>query len=418
MKSEAPDPFREAMLRYLDGSLPEAETRELNAHLEASPERRREFAQLLRQDIQLTELGAKLAENVIPLHAARAGAWWKQPRAAMALAASVALLAAAAALWFRREPHEEAAFHFTRVTGEVWVERGDVRRRATTSLALLAGDRLNTARGAEAEVQFVREPTLLGVRAETSLRLPRPGRKVVDLEEGTVSAKVAPQPLGQPLIFSTLQGVATVLGTELLLSTDAVSTHLAVTEGRVRLRRLSDGAAVEVGANQLAVAAEETPLVARPLPVNNEGTGLLAEYFPGRQFERAQLRRVDAQVQFNWEKDRPARAIHSDHFQVRWTGFVQPKFSERYTFDLVADDGVRLWVDGQLLVDQWDIKSRQTDMRGEIVLEAGRQYELKLEYFETSGKAFVSLYWQSESQPREIVPQVQLYPPKDRADDE
>nr|MDQ3625227.1 PA14 domain-containing protein [Verrucomicrobiota bacterium] len=349
MSSEAPDSLREAMLRYLDGSLPEAETRELNAQLQASPELRREFAELLRQDIQLTELGAKLAENVIPLQAAPAGAWWKHSRAAMALAASVALLAAAAFL-FRHAWQPETAFHFTRVTGEVWVERGDVRRRAATSLALLAGDRLHTGRGAEAEVQFVREPTRLGVRAETSLRLPRPGGKVVDLEEGTVSAKVAPQPPGEPLIFNTLQGEATVLGTELLLSSDAVSTHLAVTQGRVRLRRLSDGAAVEVGANQLAVAAEDAPLITRPLPVNNEGTGLLGEYFPGRQFGRAQLRRVDPQVQFNWDKDRPARAIHSDHFQVRWTGFVQPKFSERYTFDLVADDGVRLWVDGQLLV--------------------------------------------------------------------
>ena len=89
---------------------------------------------------------------------------------------------------------------------------------------------------------------------------------------------------------------------------------------------------------------------------------------------------------------------------------MEPKFSERYIFELVADDGVRLWVDGHLLIDQWVIRSRQTKMRGEISLIAGRQYPLKLEYFESSGKAFVSLYWQSDSQPREIIPTSQLYP--------
>jgi len=50
-------------------------------------------------------------------------------------------------------------------------------------------------------------------------------------------------------------------------------------------------------------------------------------------------------------------------------------------------------------------------MCGDIALSAGRSCELKLEYFEASGKAFVSLYWKSESQPREIVPTSQLFPP-------
>jgi hypothetical protein len=113
--------------------------------------------------------------------------------------------------------------------------------------------------------------------------------------------------------------------------------------------------------------------------------------------------------------NRPVRGLDADRFLVRWTGLLEPRFSERHTFELVADDGVRLWVDGQLLVDQWGLKSQQTKMRGEMALVAGRKYALKLDYSENTGKAFVSLYWQSESQPREIVPQSQLYPPDTNA---
>ncbi|MDQ3625060.1 MAG: WD40 domain-containing protein, partial [Verrucomicrobiota bacterium] len=128
---------------------------------------------------------------------------------------------------------------------------------------------MSTERGAEAEVQFVREPTRLRLRGETSLLLPSPKRKIVELEEGTVSAKVAPQPPGQPLVFKTLQSEATVLEQSCCSPAMRSPRTLAVTEGRVRLRRLSDGAAIEVGANQLAVAAEDIPLAPRPLPVSS-----------------------------------------------------------------------------------------------------------------------------------------------------
>jgi hypothetical protein len=151
--------------------------------------------------------------------------------------------------------------------------------------------------------------------------------------------------------------------------------------------------------------------VARPLPANGLGTGLLGEYFSWGNFTKPTFRRLDPRVQFDWGADKPGRGLNEDHFQVRWSGTVQPKFTERYYFELVADDGVRLWVDGQLLIDQWVIRSRQAKMRAEISLAADRQYPLRLEYFESSGKAFVSLYWQSDSQPRESIPTMQLYPP-------
>jgi hypothetical protein len=269
---------------------------------------------------------------------------------------------------------------------------------------------VQTAFGAEAVLRSSKDATRLHLLEEAMLTLPATAGKTFALEQGALTAEVAAQPPGEPFIFATPHGDAKVLGTAFRLSADASATQLAVTAGRVRLSRRADGAAVEVAASQLAVATDDAPLTVRPLPVDGEGTGLLGEYFGGKKFGTPALQRVDARVQFDWGQAAPVSKVNFDHFQVRWTGAVQPRFSERYYFELVADDGVRLWVDGQLLIDQWDIRSHQTKMRASIDLIASRKHDLKLEYFDASGKAFVSLYWQSENQAREIVPQSQLYP--------
>jgi hypothetical protein len=300
---------------------------------------------------------------------------------------------------------------FASVEGEVWVQHGDTKRRAIAGIALQPGEVVQTSFGAQALLAFTREATRLTLAEESVFALPDSTPGAYLLEGGTVSAVVAPQRRGRSLHFRTPQAEAAILGTEFRLACHPSATHLAVTGGNVQLRRPADGASVQVGAGQFAVARENAPLVTRPLPPPGQGTGLLGEYFSWGQFEKPTFRRLDSRVRFDWGTARPGPGLNQDHFQVRWTGLVQPQFSERYLFELVADDGVRLWVDGQLLVDQWVTRSEQTTMRGEITLEAGRNYDLTLEYFESSGKAFVSLYWQSDSQPREIIPASQLYPP-------
>ncbi|HET6246632.1 MAG TPA: PA14 domain-containing protein [Tepidisphaeraceae bacterium] len=89
-------------------------------------------------------------------------------------------------------------------------------------------------------------------------------------------------------------------------------------------------------------------------------------------------------------------------FSARWTGLIVPKFSETYTFTARADDGVRLWVNGKKLFDAWKMQSGES--HGEIALDAGHAYEIKLEYFQHGGGANVQLHWSSKSQPSEIVP--------------
>src|SRR6185312_7154110 len=88
---------------------------------------------------------------------------------------------------------------------------------------------------------------------------------------------------------------------------------------------------------------------------------------------------------------------------------VQPQYDETYTFTTVADDGVRLWVNGQLLVDDWNAHSGATTNTGALALHAQQLYNIRLDYFQQTGGAGVQLRWSSPSTAQAVVPQTQLY---------
>jgi len=101
----------------------------------------------------------------------------------------------------------------------------------------------------------------------------------------------------------------------------------------------------------------------------------------------------------------------SGKFAVRWTGQVKPKFSETYTFQAQADHGARLWVNGQTIVDDWK-QNRDRVNTGTIALEAGRKYEIRMEYNNRGGSsAKAVLTWSSPSQKKQAVPTEALFPP-------
>ena len=146
-----------------------------------------------------------------------------------------------------------------------------------------------------------------------------------------------------------------------------------------------------------------------PSPVEKgTGTGLTAQYFDNKDLTELIVLQTDATVDFNWQKNSPHPGIHKNTFSVRWTGQVQPLYNDTYTFYTQSDDGVRLWVNGELLIDQWRNQSTK-EHNGTIALEAGQKYDIKLEYYENRGKANARLLWSSNSQIKEIIPTSQLY---------
>jgi uncharacterized repeat protein (TIGR03806 family) len=121
------------------------------------------------------------------------------------------------------------------------------------------------------------------------------------------------------------------------------------------------------------------------------------------------LVRTDAVVNFNWGNGSPDPKISADHFIARWTGAVQPQFNETYTFYTTTDDGVRLWVNGQLLIDHW-VDQGATEWSGSINLVAQQRYNIQMDYYENGGSASATLVWSSPSTSKVIIPQTQLYP--------
>lgn len=159
--------------------------------------------------------------------------------------------------------------------------------------------------------------------------------------------------------------------------------------------------ALDVGAYEYGAAATPPP----PVPVGN---GLTAAYYDNQDFTNWKLTRTDEGVVYDWGSGSPAASIGPDTFSVRWTGQVEPLHTETYTFHVTTDDGVRLWIDGRLIVDRWVAQSA-TEWSGSIALAAGRKYALKMEYFEAGGLAVAKLRWSSPSTPKALIPTSRLY---------
>ena len=140
--------------------------------------------------------------------------------------------------------------------------------------------------------------------------------------------------------------------------------------------------------------------------VSNGAEGLLGEYYHGTSgdpWRELVLERIDPTVDFNWGGASPDALISADGFTVRWTGMITVPASATYTFFTQTDDGVRLSVNGEQVIDNWTDHS-STEDSGNITLAAGRQYEIILEFYESGGDAVCQLSWESPSIAKEIIP--------------
>jgi len=154
-----------------------------------------------------------------------------------------------------------------------------------------------------------------------------------------------------------------------------------------------------------------------PLPTHTASStptpyfgGLLGEYYDNMDLTNFKLIRSDATVNFEWGAGSPDASIGAETFSVRWTGLVQPLYSETYTFYTYSDDGIRLWVNNQQIINNWTDHAG-TENSGTITLVSGQKYSLRLEYYENGGGAAAKLLWSSPSQPKQIIPQSQLSNP-------
>jgi hypothetical protein len=145
-----------------------------------------------------------------------------------------------------------------------------------------------------------------------------------------------------------------------------------------------------------------------------EGRQLLsvtATYFDNADLTGPSVRRIDNSIFFNWGQAAPDARLNADTLSVRWQGQVKTPnngFTESYTFYVRSDDGAKLWVNNQLIVDKWQVQS-QTEWSGTITLAPNTRYDVKLEYFDNAGTANAELDWSSAHVTKNVVPSTSLF---------
>ncbi|TVQ06326.1 MAG: hypothetical protein EA359_01265 [Balneolaceae bacterium] len=140
---------------------------------------------------------------------------------------------------------------------------------------------------------------------------------------------------------------------------------------------------------------------------------------PGEE-RQVTLERIDPEINFNWVRNSPGHPIAEDHFTVEWTGYIKPDHTAEYLFSSMVDDGMRLFIDNQLVLDMWEPleegtdseamrEDREASLQGKITLEKDRFYPVRIEYYETVQNARIHLFWESPAVERQIVPQQNLF---------
>lgn len=132
-----------------------------------------------------------------------------------------------------------------------------------------------------------------------------------------------------------------------------------------------------------------------PFPV---GDGLLATYYKGENFEQPVVRRHETRLDYEWALQPPVPGVPAEHFSVRWQGWLVPPVGGRYLLHLRIDDGLRLWLNGRQIVNEWR-DQYFSDYTVAVDLQAGQAYELRIDYYQNLLESRMRLAWERPGQP-------------------
>jgi uncharacterized repeat protein (TIGR03806 family) len=148
------------------------------------------------------------------------------------------------------------------------------------------------------------------------------------------------------------------------------------------------------------------------------GSGLLSQYWTNSNDSTfneatfatpAAITLTNAVVDFDWSTRMPDSLIGPKNFAARWSGSVQPQYDDAYELTVIAAGGVRLWINGSLLINDWTAHPSSVTNRSSITLKAQQFYNVQLDYFQNNGGT-IQLLWKRPSTELAVIPQTQLYP--------
>ncbi len=147
---------------------------------------------------------------------------------------------------------------------------------------------------------------------------------------------------------------------------------------------------------------------ASPLADTGDGNGLNVEYFDNQDFTGPSIKRISETVNFDWANGAPTPDLQPDTFSARFSGELSAPTAGTYTLYATADDGVRLSINNQEVINDFTDHAPRTT-KAKVNLVAGQRVPLKLEYFESYGGASLKLEWRGPGVSRRVIAKARLY---------
>jgi len=135
--------------------------------------------------------------------------------------------------------------------------------------------------------------------------------------------------------------------------------------------------------------------------------GLLGEYFDNMNLTDPKLTRVDQRIEFDFGRDPPHPSMDGETFSISWSGYLRAENSISHDIYTTSNDGVRLWLDGALVIDDWNNHASKENSAS-VYLERG-YHRIRMDYYDNTLEGSVKLEWESSHTPRMVIPSGNLF---------
>ncbi|HWY98857.1 MAG TPA: PA14 domain-containing protein, partial [Bacteroidia bacterium] len=165
-----------------------------------------------------------------------------------------------------------------------------------------------------------------------------------------------------------------------------------------------------IGGVQYSLLKQEGSIYMVDFLPSGDGNGFTGEYYDDENFTSNKKIRIDPAVNYRWGPPWHDTIVTAKAYSVRWTGYIEPLYSETYSLYTHADKNVSVWINDTLVISSSTAKNKFDEESATINLQAGKKYKLKVEYHnKIENKATVTLYWDSPHQYKQAIPASQLY---------
>jgi hypothetical protein len=222
------------------------------------------------------------------------------------------------------------------------------------------------------------------------ISFPHPGKQLTTTPAFGLTATSSS---GRPVSFQLVSGPGSLSGSTVTLTGQP---------GILRIRALQPGDAAYEPAPQVEHYVYVAP------PGKAIGNGLSATYYNQANLSQAVAGQIDSTIDFVWGNRSPLPSVQHGSFSVAWEGEVESPVSGTVNFTTLTDDGVRLWVNNQLIINHWQDQIA-TEHSGSVVLAAWQRVPIRMEYYQNQAYGMAQLSWTGSGIPQQVIPKDFLY---------